>query len=213
MKKIIPAVLTNDFGELVAKFNKLKSLTDWVQVDIIDGQFVNNTSITLNDLARATSDFSLEADLMVWHPEKYLQAALNAKVKRFVFHLEAVDNPRKMLSLMGRFPFEKGISLNPETPLFNLPPYLDQIDLILLLGVQPGFQNQEFIPATLEKIRKLKELAPNKKIEVDGGIKRNNIREIAQAGADFLTVGSGLFENDNIKRNFEELKQAIADLE
>ena len=209
MKQVIPAILTDDLEDLKNKLKKIKNLADWVQIDIMDGRFVNNHSISLEDLKQAQIKSNLEAHLMVLSPEKYLSQAKMANIKRVIFHFEATKNILAILKKIAELGLKKGLALNPETEIKEIKPYLDTIDLVLLLAVQPGFGGQKFNVSVISKIKILKELAPEIKIEVDGGINLANIEEVAQAGADYLVVGTGLFGATDIKKRFKQLEQEI----
>lgn len=209
MKKIIPVIITNDIKDLRGKLKKLDNLTEWVQIDIMDGRFVNNTSVELKDLSQISTDFNFEAHLMVLEPETYLQGAQESNIKRVIFHVEAVDDVGGVIEKIKTYGFETGIALNPETELEKVLPYKDMVDLILFLGVKPGFGGQEFNTRVLNKIKILKKLYPKLKIEVDGGVNLDNIKDIAQAGADCLVVGSDLFNAPDIKKRYQQLQQQI----
>lgn len=209
MKKIIPAILTDNSEDLKNKLTQLKGLTDWVQIDIMDGKFVDNFSIQLEDLDRMHSRFNLEIHLMVQNPEKYFGECQKARAKRVVFHFEAVQNLKRTLKEAGKFDFQIGIALNPETPIKKIKNYLNQIDLALLLTVHPGAQGQKFIPQVLDKIKELREISSKIKIGVDGGLNLFNIKKVAETDADYLVVGSGLLKSKNIKETIEQLKTAI----
>jgi ribulose-phosphate 3-epimerase len=210
MKKIIPAILTKDIADLENKLGQIQGLANWVQIDIMDGTLVNNTSITIEDISRAklTENFSLEAHLMVLHPETYFLQCQKSNIKRVIFHIEA-GNTKNILSKAQMFDFQKGLALNPETSIEKIIPYLGKIDVILLMSVNPGFGGQEFILETLDKIRELKKIAPKIKIEVDGGINIDNIKMISDAGADYFVMGSGLFKGEHIEEYFKELQLKI----
>ena len=210
MSKIIPAILTKDVADLENKLAKIQGLTDWVQIDIMDGKFVDNTSIALEDISgvEIAKDFSLEAHLMVHNPASYFSACQRAGIKRVVFHIEAGDT-ENTLSKAREFGFQTGLALNPETPIQEIMPYMDAVDVAVLMSVNPGLQGQEFIPGTLQKISELKKIAPQLTIEIDGGINLDNIKMVSDAGADYLVAGSGLFKNDDIKRCFKELEASV----
>jgi len=207
--KIIPAILTNKREDLEDKLKNLTGLVDWIQIDIIDDKFVKNNSIQLKDLSKVNDikNFNLEAHLMVENPEKYFIACQNAGIKRVIFHVEAIDNVHDTLKKAEAFSFQKGIALNPETHIKKMYPYLGNIDVVLLMGVNPGFQGQKFIPSTLNKIKEIKKIAPYIRVEVDGGINIKNIKKIADAGADYLVVGSSLWKSKNIKKQLSKLKE------
>lgn len=209
MKKIIPAILTNDVNDLKDKLQKLQGLTDWVQIDIMDGRFVNNTSINLKDLKKISAGFNFEAHLMVLDPETYLQSARDAHIKRVIFHVEAVDDVSSVIEKIKIYGFEIGIALNLETELENVLPYKDIVDIILFLGVKPGFGGQVFMPSVIDKIKQLREIDKNILIEVDGGVKLDNISVLNSVGANYFVVGTGLFSAPDIKERFDQLHQQI----
>ncbi len=165
LPKIVPAILTSDIKDLKTKLEKLNGLSDWVQIDILDGKFINNKTIELKDLGKIkrVKKFNLEAHLMVENPEKYFKECQKLKIKRVIFHQEASRNLREILSESEKFKFKTGIALNPRTPITKIKPYLNQIDLVLLMGVNPGFQGQKFIPSVLNKIKNLKKMASEKR--------------------------------------------------
>jgi len=211
---IIPAILTKDIADLRHKFEQLQGLTDWVQIDIMDKTLVNNTSITLEDLSgvEIAKEFSLEAHLMVKNPIQYFEVCKRANIKRVVFHIEAQDT-KNILSKAESFGFERGLALNPETSVEKIIPYINQIDVVVLMSVNPGLQGQAFIEETLEKIKALKNLLAKHlpagrqvKIEVDGGVNIDNIKSVADTGADYAVVGSGLFTSENIKERLAQLQ-------
>lgn len=210
MIKIIPAILTKDPKDLEDKLKKLKGLVDWVQIDVLDGKFVNNNSIQPEDLPQVlTKNFNLEIHLMVQNPENYFKECQNIGAKRVIFHAEAVENLHNLLNRAKKFNFKVGLALNPETPVKQIQPYLNQINLVILLGVNPGFQGQKFIPSVLNKIKFFKQLAPKIKIEIDGGINLSNIKQIAKAGADYLVIGNALFGSKNFKERLRQLNEKL----
>lgn len=212
MKKIVPAILTKDFSDLENKLKKLQNLTDWVQIDIANGKFVNNVSIKLEELQRINlrKKFLLEIHLMVWHPEEYFSVCQSVGARRVDFHFEAAYNLKNTLLAAKKFNFEKFLAINPETSVEKIEPYLKEIDGVLILSVNPGFQGQKFIPRVLEKIKRLEKIMPQLKIEVDGGINLKNIKMVTRAGADYVVVGSGLFQYKNIKERLKKLKEEIS---
>jgi len=209
MKEIIPAILTNNLQDLKRKLEKLIGLFGWVQIDLMDGKFVPNTSIGLEELARVSIKLNLEIHLMVMNPENFFSQCQRVGAKRVVFHLEATKNPDYVLKQMERFNFQRGIALNPETSPEQLRPYLDRLDSVLILGVHPGFQGQKFIPEVLKKVEKIRKLAPKVKIGIDGGINLENVEIVAKFDPDFLIIGSALFKESNLKQTLKKFKQKI----
>ncbi len=208
MKKIIPSILTGDILDLENKLKKLKGVTDWVHIDIADGKFVNNTLIGLNDLSasRAAAGFSLEAHLMVFNPEKYFQDCRKADVRRVIFHSEAVDDLTDILVQAKKFDFRIGIALNPQTLWQEIERFVPQIDVVLLMTVNPGSGGQKFLEQVLPKIKSFRNSYPNVKIEVDGGINPETGKRCLAAGANILVSGSYIFGGKNIHNTVEQLK-------
>ena len=205
---IIPAILTNSLSDLKSKLKRIEKISDWVQLDIMDGKFVRNFSVNLNDLRGIKLPKNLEIHLMVKNPESYFKDCQKLKAKRVIFHFEATKNLGRVLREMEKYNFEKGMALNPKTKIEKVKPYLKNLDSILLLGVTPGFQGQKFDPIVLKKIQKLKKISGKIKIGVDGGINSENIKKIARLGVDYVVVGSFLFQSKNIKKTFQLLSLA-----
>lgn len=206
MAEIIPALLSNDILEVKNTLAKIEWLVDWAQIDIMDNKFVPNISITVKDLIGIKTNLKLEAHLMIFNPEKVFQDCKNAQIKRVFFHFEAVDDVESVLGRMRGYGFEKGIAINPETPVGKIEPYLDKIDLVLFLSVHPGFQGQEFIESVLNKVAELKKISPATKIEIDGGINVDNIKKVSDAGVDYIVAGSAILKGGDIEGNLRKLK-------
>ena len=195
MQKIIPAILTSDPAELLEGLRVLKGEASWVQIDIMDGKFVPNTSVNVFELGEACQFFNLEIHLMVENPEKYLEDCKGIGAKRVIFHLEATDDPEAVLRKMEEYGFQKAIALNPATPVSKLAPYIEKLDAILLMSVNPGFQAQEFIPDVLKKIPEIRRLKQDILIGLDGGVNTENIKGVFEAGADYACVGSAVMKS------------------
>lgn len=212
MPKIIPAILTSDVTDLTHKLSQLQGFADWVQIDMMDGTLVANATITLEDLSQVkiAKNFSLEVHLMVLNPASYFPQCQQNNIKRVIFHIEAGDT-KKILSEAQKFDFQKGIALNPETSIAKVMPLIQEIDVVVLMSVNPGLQGQAFMPETLDKIKELKKRAPKVKVEIDGGVNLENINMAGDAGADYVVIGSSLFEAENVKKRFEELSRQVRD--
>ncbi len=207
MTKIIPTILTNNPVELQKKFKKLKGVTNLVQIDVMDGKFVNNKSVELETF-KLYKNFDFELHLMVEHPEEYLKKASNLGVKSFIFHIESKANPKDLISKLREKDMNVGIALNPDTKAKKLDPFLGLIDTVLVLGVKPGFAGSKFQDKVLEKIKYFK--SKGIKVEVDGGVDLENIEKIKKAGADIFAIGTGIFESKNVKNRFEKLKNKLS---
>lgn len=195
MQKIVPAILTNDLADLKKKLNLLRGVSEWVQIDVADGVFVPNKTVAPQELIGELDGFQAEIHLMARNPESYAPACVKARARKVIFHLEAVSNPHKTLGNLKQYQFEKSIAVNPGTPAESLLPYLTDIDSVLLLSVNPGFQGREFIPSVLEKARNIKNANPGTVVGMDGGISMELLKAVFEAGADYAVVGSAIWKS------------------
>ena len=208
MQKLIPAILTANVEDLRQKLDALKGVSQWMHIDIMDGEFVSNTSVALSECVLA-QDFKLEIHLMVNHPERYFEECEAIGAKRVIFHAEAVDNLKATLENMQAYPFEKGVALNPETSSHILKGSEELIDSFLFMTIRPGFQGQEFIPSVLEKIRAFKIFFPHAFIGVDGGVDQDTLKEVFRSGVSYAIVGSGIWQTANPKETLKKLEAMI----
>ena len=208
MQKLIPAILTADAGDLRQKLEALKGASEWMHIDIMDGEFVPNTSVALLDCA-GVSDFKLEIHLMVNHPERYFEECEAIGAKRVIFQAEGTNNMEKTLQEMDRYQFEKGVALNPETPLEVVKSWKRSIDCLLLMAIHPGAQNQPFIFSTVEKLKASKIFFPELIVGVDGGVHKDNIKELFLAGVDYVVAGSELWKSSHPSQTLIELEAMI----
>ena len=204
--KIIPAVLSDDLADAQVKIELVDTIADWIQIDVMDGKFVDNVSVTLEEIGTLDVNSHLEAHLMVDRPMQFIDPCVVSGFERIVFHVESKDDPSDVLHEMYAHGVERGIALSPETPLSAIEPYVPWVDVVLFLGVSPGFGGQEFKPAVVEKIREFKKDHSNVTISVDGGVNMETIPEIKDAGADIFVVGSGLFGAEDVHSRFESLQ-------
>ena len=207
--QIIPAILTSDQADLQNILARLVGLTDWVSIDIADGIFVDTTTLTVNDLRQSNIPFKLELHLMVNNPQSYFSSCRQVKARRVIFHLETVEDVYGAIAEAKSYDFEVGLALNPETDIQLLKPYVEDLDSVLLLSVRPGLQGQDFIPETLSKIKKIKINYPGLRVEVDGGIGIETIKQVVLAGADVLVVGSAIVKQSDFKEAIDNLKAKI----
>ncbi len=220
MKQIIPALIisdedtNNDFEELKAKFLKLEpflaEFDNWVQVDITDGKFVpTKTNVNLADLRYFTERTNVEFHLMIDRPEETIGEWVRIGPKRIIIHIEATTDVKKVISVCRENSVEVGLALNPETPNIMIEPWIGAADLVLFLGVHPGRGGQEFVASVLEKIKSLRQNFPNVKIGVDGGVRKDNIGQLKEAGVNLFVIGSGILEAFDIAETIKELKGKI----
>ena len=213
--KISPSILSANFSQLGKEDAKLeKAGADLIHVDVMDGHFVPNLTIgppVIKNLRKHTK-IPFDVHLMISPVHKYIKNYADAGADIITIHPEATENLEETIKLIKKFKKKVGVSLNPETSLNKLDKILDQIDLVLIMSVNPGFAGQKFIEHTLQKIEKLRSIIDKKKfkveIEVDGGINFENSKPVIKAGADILVSGTTIFKsnNGNIKKNIEILR-------
>ena len=217
MKKIqiSPSILSADFSQLGTEIKKLEEGgADLIHVDVMDGHFVPNLTIgppVIKNLRRYTK-LPFDVHLMISPVHEYIENYANAGADIITIHPEATKNLKESIRLIKRFGKKVGVSLNPKTEINTLIGEIDNIDLVLVMSVNPGFGGQKFMPEVLDKIKELKRIRDENQyhfdIEVDGGINFSNSKIVLEAGADILVSGTTVFkENDgNIKTNIEKLK-------
>ena len=205
LTQVVPAILTNDPRALGTMVRQAETFTTYVQFDIMDGQFVPSQSITWKHLANLSMKLDWEAHLMVLHPEDYLQGFHQAGAQKVLFHHEAASSPRKVISLARDLDLKVGLAINPETTVSAILSLVDEVDSVLLLTVNPGFYGSKFIPEVMDKVAELRSARPDLEIGVDGGIKENNITQVARAGVDVIYVGSAIFLHPQPGESFRHL--------
>ena len=216
MKKIAPSILSADFGRLAEEIAAVEAAgADWIHIDVMDGHFVPNITIGPGVVAslRKTTKLPFDIHLMIENPEQYIEAFASAGSDVITVHVESTRHLHKTLTRIRELGVKAGVSLNPATPLGQIEPVLNDLDLLLIMTVNPGFGGQKFISGVLPKIKNAKEivsyLAPHVLIEVDGGVTLDNIRSVADAGADIFVAGAAVFGSENYARTIEAMKAAL----
>lgn len=213
MKIIAPSILSADFARLGEEIKMLnRSEAEWIHVDVMDGVFVPNISFgfPIMEPLKKIAEKPLDVHLMICDPDKYVERFCDAGAYSVGFHLEAVDNPLPILDKIRSKGVKTCLTINPDISVERLLPYLDKVDMVLLMSVFAGFGGQKFIPETLEKVRYIKhEITArglNTLIEVDGGVNKENASLLFEAGADILVAGSSVFRADNPEEAIRQLK-------
>lgn len=209
MNQIIPAILTDDKSELSDKLGQVFGLASWAQVDIMDGKFVDSTSINLSDLNDVKQKPNLSIHLMVENPEDYFEQCKEVGAKRVVFHAKTSTDYQGLLKQLDSLGLKKGIALDPDDDISLVVPIKNSLDVILVMGVYPGRGGQEFLPSCLAKVAELQKEAPDVEIIVDGGVSFDNIEDLKKVGADSFVIGSTIFDSDDIAKTIKELQEII----
>ncbi len=217
MKKIqiSPSILSADFSQLGNEIKKLEQGgADLIHVDVMDGHFVPNLTIgppVIKNLRKYTN-LPFDVHLMISPVHEYIEKYADAGADIITIHPEATEDLKESINLIKKFDKKVGVSLNPKTEIETLIDEIENIDLVLVMSVNPGFGGQEFMPEVLDKIKELKKIKDNNlchfDIEVDGGINFSNSKIVLEAGADILVSGTTVFKENNgdIKTNIEKLK-------
>ena len=213
--KIAPSILSADFGRLGSEINKLeKAGADMIHIDVMDGHFVPNITVgppVIKTLRKYTK-LPFDVHLMISPVHKYIKDYAEAGADIITIHPEATDNLQESIEHIKKFGKKVGVSLNPNTQIDIIEKLLVEINLVLIMSVQPGFAGQKFIPNVLDKIKELKKIKDEKNlnfdIEVDGGINFDNSKLVIEAGANILVSGTTIFKNNkgDIKKNIDTLK-------
>lgn len=212
MVEIIPTIIAKNFKELKEKIRRIEPYFSIVQLDVMDGRFVpNKTLLNVKKIKEIRTSLGWEIHLMVKKPEEYIYSWSTLRPKRLIFHFEAVPKSKinSLIQKIKNYGMEAGMAINPGTQLSKIEEFVRDLDLVLLMTVNPGFGNQKFIETALPKIKELRRFWPNGKIEIDGGIKVGIAKKCAEAGADILAIGSAISEAENIEEAIEALKNDV----
>ena len=217
MKLIAPSILSADFTRLGDEIKAVEAAgADWIHIDVMDGHFVPNITIgpLVVDALRKVTDKPLDVHLMIENPDLYIPDFAKAGADIITVHQEAVPHLHRTVQLIKSLGKKAGVSLNPATPVETLDVILDELDLVLIMSVNPGFGGQSFIPSALDKIRALRQRITERglstELEVDGGVKIDNIREVVAAGADVLVAGSAVFNTEDYAATITALRENAA---
>ena len=217
MKLIAPSILSADFSRLGEEIAAVEAAgADWIHVDVMDGRFVPNITIgpvVVASIRKATR-LPFDVHLMIESPERFIDGFAGAGADTITVHVEAAAHLHRTVAMIREKGLRAGVSLNPATPLALVEPILPDIDLLLVMTVNPGFGGQKFISGMIPKIaaakRMIQRAAPEVLLEVDGGVHLKNIRSIADAGADVLVAGSAIFGSRDYAATIGAMKARIA---
>lgn len=213
---IAPSILAADHGAIAAALGRAPN-SDWIHVDIMDNHFVPNLSFSAQ-MAQAVKQLDIapvDTHLMIEEPEKWLEQYLKAGSDSITFHIEATKRVEKCIEIIKTQGAKAAIALKPKTDFRDVLPYLEQIDMVLVMTVEPGFGGQKFMEDQLQKVSALRSEIDKAnlqiRLQVDGGIDKSNIERAHTAGADFFVAGSSVFNSDNPEQAIADLKDLVTD--
>ena len=216
MRLIAPSILSADFSRLGEEVKAVERVgADWIHVDVMDGHFVPNITIgpVVVEAVKRATDLPLDVHLMIEDPDQYLEDFARAGSTLITVQVEACVHLHRTVQAIKALDVKAGVVVNPATPLSAIEWILEDVDLVLIMSVNPGFGGQKFIPQALRKIRDLKAMIrvknPSVLIEVDGGINQETIQPVAEAGADVFVAGSAIFGSSDYGKTIRKLRSLI----
>ncbi len=204
--KISPSILSADFGRLNEDIKTIEEHSDYIHVDVMDGHFVPNLSFGAPVMKDIDSKLPLDVHLMIENPENYIDDFAKAGADILTVHFEATDDLHGLLAKIKDLGMRAGVSIKPGTEVEVLEEYLDELDWVLIMSVEPGFGGQGFISGAVDKIKWLREHAPELDIAVDGGVNDKTARLCEEAGANVLIAGSYIFKSDDRREAIDLLR-------
>ncbi|MYL48754.1 ribulose-phosphate 3-epimerase [Halobacillus litoralis] len=215
MTKIAPSILASDFSKLGEEIKDVeRGGADYIHVDVMDGHFVPNITIgpLIVDHIRPVTDLPLDVHLMIENPDQYIEAFAKAGSDIITVHQEACPHLHRTIQLIKSHGVKAGVVINPATPAETIRPILQDVDLVLLMTVNPGFGGQSFIHSVVPKIEQISQWREEEElsfeIEIDGGVKVETAKLCTDAGADVLVAGSAIFNQEDRKKAIEEIRQS-----
>lgn len=208
--KVAPSILSGDFANMsVSVKNAQKWGADYIHFDVMDGVYVPNITFGMQmcKAVRPYTDLPLDVHLMIVRPEKYVEQFCDAGADIVSFHPDATSDVLTTIEKIRNKGKKVGLVLNPDKDVFLIERYLDKIDMVIIMGVYPGFGGQKFIPEVLEKVRYIRSICPHLDIELDGGVNEQNAKTITDAGVNILVGGSSVYQSSDPEKTIRRLKR------
>jgi ribulose-phosphate 3-epimerase len=207
MKQIAPSILSADFGRLKEEVQAVEAAgADYIHIDVMDGHFVPNITIgpIVVEAVRKVTKLPLDVHLMIENPDRYIADFAKSGADILSVHFETCPHLQRTITMIRELKVKAAVVLNPATPLTFLEEILGEVDWVLIMSVNPGFGGQKFIPSSLDKIKRLKQMIDQRglkvEIEVDGGVTPDNVASVCQAGADIVVAGSAIYHTPDYKK-------------
>ncbi|MEW9077711.1 ribulose-phosphate 3-epimerase [Terrisporobacter glycolicus] len=214
MIKLAPSILSADFAKLLEDVKKVeKAGCEYLHIDVMDGHFVPNITLGPGIVKSLRKDVNMVFDthLMIENPDNYIKDFVDAGSDLIVVHVEACRHLHRTIQNIKSYNVKAGVALNPATPIETIKHVLQDVDMVLIMTVNPGFGGQSFIESVIEKIKELKQIIDEKNlnvdIQVDGGIKPSNINQVVEAGANVIVAGSAIFNSENIEETVKLMRK------
>ncbi len=218
MKYIAPSILSADFAKLGDEIRSVEEAgADWIHVDVMDGHFVPNITIgpLVVEAASSVTTLPLDVHLMIENSDRYISDFAKAGADLISVQVEACVHLDRTIQMIKEFDLRAGVVLNPSTPLSSIEWIIEQVDLVTIMSVNPGFGGQDFIPNSLDKIRALRRMIQDQSlsilVEIDGGVNEKTIKNISDAGVDVFVAGSAIFKSPDYKKTITKFRELIGE--
>jgi ribulose-phosphate 3-epimerase len=218
MKYIAPSILSADFAKLGDEIRSVEEAgADWIHVDVMDGHFVPNITIgpLIVEAASSVTTLPIDVHLMIENPDRYISDFAKAGADLISVQVETCVHLDRTIQMIKEFDLRAGVVLNPSTPLSSIEWVIEQVDLVTIMSVNPGFGGQDFIPNSLEKVRALRKMIKDQSlsilVEIDGGVNEKTIKDISDVGVDVFVAGSAIFKSSDYKKTITKFRELIGE--
>ena len=208
--KIVPAILADNVDDFLSRLRQAESFAEYVQIDLMDGNFVPTLSFPPEKINSIRTSLSFEMHLMVRHPSAYISTIKNPGLKKVIYHFESEVKHIDFIKQINDRGIQVGLAVKPETGLEEFRDIAERVDTVLFLTVDPGYYGSPFKPEVLDKIAETRKIFPRKTISVDGGVSLENLEEFLKRGVDYVCIGSRIFLGDDPAENYKEFLDKLS---